>query len=192
MLQVKQRNKKENLAWEDKNNYFSSTYTEFHVKNLTPGQKIEGGFSKDELRKHTTELQASHLVFGSEDNDFGTSHANNFKNKSAKAEKAGPPIDLMKTNFYPGDDPIPTESLYKHYHKQMPIIKAALNEELKKDLRGKLLSHRLSHSPPLQIRRREDQLRDRPQKWVQRVRSYQGRQCRRQSPPLPEPLPARR
>ena len=136
MLQVKHRNKKENLAWEDHNNYFTSTYTEFHVKNLTPGQKIEGAFNKAELRKHTTELQASHLVFGSEDNDFGTSNANNFKNKSNKSDKAGPPIDLMKTNFYPGDDPVPTESMYKHTYVQKPIIMAALNEELKKDLRG--------------------------------------------------------
>lgn len=136
MLQVKKRNKQENLAFHDDANYFSSTYTEFHNKNLNEKHDQKQGFTPAELRQQLVELQASHLEFGSDADNFGTSNSNAFTNKISIYEKAGPPIDLNKTNYYPGDDAQPTESVYRHFHKQFPISKAALNEDLKKDLRG--------------------------------------------------------
>lgn len=135
MQQVKQRNKQENLHFPDTGNYFSSVYTEKHNKNLDPS-KPQGGFNRDELKKHLTELRTSHILFGAADQDFGTTQRTNFYNKSSIYEKAGPPMDLMKTNYYPGDDMQPTESMYKHFHKKHPIEPATLNEALKKDLRG--------------------------------------------------------
>lgn len=148
MLQVKQRNKQENLHFADDGNYFSSVYTEKHNKNLDPN-KPQGGFNRDELKKHLTELRTSHIMFGAEGNDFGTSMRNNFTNKSSIYEKAGPPMDLMKTNYYPGDDIPPTESMYKHFHHKHPIEPATLNEALKKDLRGNYLNqyHNIISSP---------------------------------------------
>jgi hypothetical protein len=136
MLAVKKRNKQENLAFHDDANYFSSTYTEFHQKNLKDKEQHRQGFTQQELRQQLVELQASHLAFGSDADNFGTSQRNAFTNKMSVYEKAGPPMDLAKTNYYPGDDPQPTESVYRAFHKQFPISKAALNEELKKDLRG--------------------------------------------------------
>jgi hypothetical protein len=135
LAQVMQRNKQENLHFPDNTNYFSSVYKEKHNKNIDPNNPPKG-HDRTELQKHLTELRSSHILFGSETDDFGTSMSNAFSNKTGKYERAAPPIDLMKTNYVAGDDIPPTESLYKHYHKQFPIERTKLNDELKKDLRA--------------------------------------------------------
>jgi len=130
-----QRNKLESLHFPDKTNYFSSVYNEKHNKNIDPNNPAKT-HDRTELKKHLQELQSSHITLGSELDDYGTSMRNAFTNKHGQYERAAPPMDLMKTHFIPGDDIPPTESLYKHYHKQFPIEVTKLNEELKKDLRG--------------------------------------------------------
>ena len=86
--------------------------------------------------KQANELQSSHIMFGSNNDNYATSMSNAFVNKHGQYQRSGPPINLMQTNYVPGDDPIPTESMYKHYHKQFPIETAKLNDELRTDLRG--------------------------------------------------------
>jgi len=135
LSQVMQRNKLESLHFPDKTNYFSSVYNEKHNKNIDPNNPAKT-HDRTELKKHLQELQSSHITLGSELDDYGTSMRNAFTNKHGQYERAAPPMDLMKTHFIPGDDIPPTESLYKHYHKQFPIEVTKLNEELKKDLRA--------------------------------------------------------
>ncbi len=135
---VMKRNKQESLHFPDKTNYFSSVYKEKHNNNLDPNNPARG-HNPEELKKHLQELQASHILFGTENDDYGTSMRNAYKNKLGQYEKAAPTFDLMQTYFVPGDDIPPTESLYKHFHKQFPIEVTKLNEDLKKDLRGNLI-----------------------------------------------------
>lgn len=132
---VMKRNKQESLHFPDKTNYFSSVYKEKHNNNLDPNNPARG-HNPEELKKHLQELQASHILFGTENDDYGTSMRNAYKNKLGQYEKAAPTFDLMQTYFVPGDDIPPTESLYKHFHKQFPIEVTKLNEDLKKDLRA--------------------------------------------------------
>jgi len=132
---VMKRNKAENLHFADDANYFSSVYNEKFNKNLDPNNPLRGA-NQAEIKKQVAALQASNITLGNEGETYATSMRNAYINKLGTYEKAAPSINLMQTNFQLGDDMQPTESMYKHQHKQFPIEVTKLNDELKSDLRA--------------------------------------------------------
>jgi len=135
LKQVMDRNKAENLHFKDDANYFSSVYNEKFNKNLDPNNPLKG-IDREGIKKQVAALQATNLILGSETEDYGTSMRNAFVNKTGTYERAAPTINLMQTNFILGEDVQPTESFYKAQHKQFPIERTKLNDELKTDLRA--------------------------------------------------------
>lgn len=154
LKQVLDRNKAENLHFKDDANYFSSVYNEKFNKNLDPNNPLKG-IDRAEIKKQVAALQATNLILGSEGEDYGTSMRNAFVNKTGTYERAAPTINLMQTNFILGEDVQPTESFYKAQHKQFPIERAKLNDELKTDLRGILSNEnrdlKICYSPSFQV-----------------------------------------
>ena len=122
---VKKRNKVESTIFVDDGKYFSSVYNENHNKNRPPGFK--GGYDPTELKKHLKELRSSHIQFGVDGEHFASESMQNYGNKLGTYAKAGPPMDLMQTHFYPGDDPMPTQSLYRNDFNKKEFEKVELN-----------------------------------------------------------------